>query len=54
MNGIERRIKELEKRSGTDEPIKIHIHKTIIGHDGEVASESEKVVQLNGRGRPGT
>lgn len=43
MTGIERRIKELEKRTATSEPITINIRKTIIGMDGEVARVEEAV-----------
>lgn len=50
MTGIERRIKELEKRTDTSEPIAINIRKTVIGMDGKVARVEEEAVTIGGAG----
>lgn len=46
MKQITRRISELEKRAGTGNPITLHIHKTIVGLNGEPERTEIKVIQL--------
>lgn len=50
MANIERRIKALETQTGKGEPVTIHLHKRIIGLDGEVERTESRGIHLGAEG----